>query len=120
MRSRIVPVLVALSDTDKASITHVNRNQELFALERTYTTLPKNHGIGIDVIMNRRELVNDVVLVQAKTDADCINHGLTVEHCELLKNLHVIDVVLKKLPLNISKRLRNIRADSFLNPRKKS
>ena len=70
--------------------------------------------------MNRRELVDDVVLIKAESNADSFNHCLPVVSSELLQDFHIVDIIFKKLSFHIGKGLRNICTNRLLDFWKKS
>ena len=53
MRSGAVPFLISLTDTDEAPIPHVDGNEQLFSLPCGDGTLAQNHGVRIDIVVDR-------------------------------------------------------------------
>ena len=104
MRSRAVPVLVALANTDNATVSHVNRNEELFSGFRRDSTLAYHVRAKLNVVVNRLECTKRV-------PAHFINEGgsdsISVEDCETLTDLHVMKVVFTVFPGEVAKLLRN-------------
>lgn len=53
MWSGAVPFLIPLTDANEAPIPHVDGNEQLFSLPCGDGTLAQNHGVRIDVVVDR-------------------------------------------------------------------
>lgn len=65
MRRGEIPVLVSLPHADEASVAHVDWDEELLPFLRAHGPLPQNHRVGVDVVVDRGELLKDFVFGNA-------------------------------------------------------
>ena len=119
MRSRAVPVLIPCANADQAAVSHVDRDKQLFSLLGRYGALPENHGVRINVVMDGGENIHRS---KTHTFQDDVHHSFPIEHRKLLRQLHIVDVVVEQLALHIGEVFRNIQfmlllqsRDSFLD-----
>ena len=114
MRSRAVPVLIPCANADQAAVSHVDRDKQLFSLLGRYGALPENHGVRINVVMDGGENIHRS---KAHTFQDDVHHSFPIEHRKLLRQLHIVDVVVEQLALHIGEVFRNIQLMLFLQSR---
>ena len=106
MRSRAVPVLIPCANADQAAVSHVDRDKQLFSLLGRYGALPKNHGVRINVVVDGGENIH---CRKAHALQDDVCHGFPIEYRKLLRQLHIVDVVVEQLALHISEVFGNIQ-----------
>lgn len=104
MRSGAVPFLISLTDTDEAPIPHVEGNEPTFLPSVQRRNLAQNHGVRVDIVVDRGKLIDRS---KPHTRQNHIHHCFAVEYGELLRQLHVVNVVVKKCAFHIGKILGN-------------
>ena len=98
MGSGLVPVIVALSDADQASIPHVDGDYQPFTFPCGNSAFPKYHMFCINIIMDGRKLADHM---KPHSCHQFVHHGLPVVYRKLLYQLHVMDVLLKQRAFHV-------------------
>lgn len=114
MWSRAIPVFISPADADQTAIPHVDWDKQLFSLLGGYRALPKNHDVRINVVVDGCENINRM---KSHAFQNNVHHGFSIEYGELLRQLHIVDIVVKQLSLHISEVFRDIQLMFLLQRR---
>ena len=98
MGRRAVPLLVAFADADQTAVAHIDRDQELFSGLGGNRPLAEDHLFRIDVVVDGREFLD---LRQTHAAQDHVGDRLAVERGKALRDVHIVDVILKQFPFHI-------------------
>ena len=98
MGRRAVPLLVAFADADQTAVAHIDRDQELFSGLGGNSPLAEEHLFRIDVVVDGREFID---LRQTHAAQDHVGDRLAVERGKALRDVHIVDVILKQFPFHI-------------------
>lgn len=98
MGRRPVPIGVALADADERAITHIHRDDDALPRLRGDGPFAEDHMLDVDVVVDRLPGVDGRKPEPLEDDApDCA----AVEHGVLLAEVHIVDVVLEVLALEM-------------------
>ena len=100
----LIPVVIALADTNQTAIAHIDGNQEAFAGPGGDGAFAQNPGLEINIVMDGGEAVFHI---QAQAFNQGVDHGVAIELGEALHQAHVVQVVLEVGTGNIGQGLRN-------------
>ena len=107
MRSRKIPVTVALSSTKQTSVPHIDGYQQTFAFLCRYCSFTENHIISINIVVNGSKLFFDM---KSHAFYNFICHCLAIQCGKFLNNFHIVDILFKKFMFSISQMFWNISA----------
>lgn len=79
-------------------VAHIDRDQELFSGLGGNRPLAEDHLFRIDVVVDGREFLD---LRQTHAAQDYIGDRLAVERGKALRDVHIVDVILKQFPFHI-------------------
>ena len=98
MRSRIVPVGVAASDSEHTAVAHIDGDKNLLAFMSGYCPLTQDHLIGIDIVVDG---VESLRASQSGSGKQYACDQLTVTPGKLLANLNIMQIVLQVLTIEV-------------------
>ena len=92
MRSRAVPLGVALADAKKTAVTHVDGDQQLLVLLCGNCTLADDIGLVVDVVVYRLESVEGIQSTAQEVHQYPVGNDPAVHDSILLTDLHVVQI----------------------------
>ncbi len=106
MGSWEIPIFISFSYANQRTIPHINGNQQLLSFLGRNCSFSQNHGIGINIIVNRGEFFFHL---QFHTSNQLIHHSFSIEHGKSLDYFHIMDIIFHQFSFTVSQIFGNIR-----------
>ena len=114
VRSRAVPVVVALADADKAAVAHIHRDDDLFTSHRRNRTLADYAVPSIDIVVQGLEpfVVLQRLSLEILRDDD-VGNGKPVQVSKLRTDVGIVQIVGHILAVEVALVIGNVAFHSF-------
>ena len=104
VRSRTIPLGIALSSANQRTVPHIDRNQQQLLCLCRNRPFPKNLVFYIDIVVNRRE---PPLFFQLAAFQNGIRNCPTVPFGKFLHDLYIVKILLQQFSLTVCQFIGN-------------